>query len=109
MDNKYMQVRYACTGGNCGRAGINARENGNSYNCNALFERIRQIDFAILDATLYLDVYPDCRDAIEYIAAKNTERSELMTQYETTCGPLTMHGITSGVNTSPWPWQYCGS
>lgn len=109
MDNRYMQGRAACPGGGCAGLGAGARNENGMNNCSALLDRIRQIDFAVLDATLYLDVYPNCTEAIEYIAAKNAERSELVAQYEPVCGPLTMHGITGGVNTSPWPWQYCGS
>ena len=71
--------------------------------------QIRQTDFAILDAVLYLDVYPDCSEAVKYIAKKNTERRELIDRYESTCGALTMFGIQSGVNTAPWPWQYSGA
>lgn len=121
MDKRYQTVCSACSR-NTGMTGTNGTgvtnvtnggtpgmDAGTRYNCLALLEKIRQLDFAILDATLYLDVYPECNEAIEYIAAKNAERSELIARYEPTCGPLTMHGITSGINTAPWPWQYCGS
>ena len=112
MDNRkmYSPYRPVCSGGGC--AGSNGQMNGgsnNGCNCHSLLERIRETDFAILDATLYLDVYPGCTDAINYIAAKNKERRELVDKYEPMCGPLTIYGIQSGVNTDPWPWQYRGS
>ena len=108
MDNRrvYPPYRQVCAGGSC--SGANGGEN-NGYNCADLLERIRQTDFAILDAVLYLDVYPDCTDAINYIAAKNRERRELVDKYEPMCGPLTIYGIQSGANTNPWPWQYHGA
>lgn len=60
MDNaRINQYREGCSG--CG---------GNGYNCPNLLEKIRQTDFAILDAVLYLDVYPDCSEAVKYIAKK---------------------------------------
>ena len=55
MDNRrvYPPYRQVCAGGSC--SGANGGEN-NGYNCADLLERIRQTDFAILDAVLYLDV-----------------------------------------------------
>ena len=91
---------------NCGCTG----ENGQCGQ-SELLSRLREIDFVIVETTLYLDVYPTCRAAREYLAEMRRKRAALATEYETKYGMLTIYGVcgeSSDVR-SPWPWEYAAN
>ena len=86
-----------------------ATRGGCSCERNAdLLTELRQIDFTILEATLYLDVYPDCCEAREYLAALRAKRAKIAAEYESKHGMLTMYGVCgeSSDKISHWPWHY---
>ena len=79
-----------------------------SQNCQGLMEQLRAVDFAITETVLYLDAYPNCREAMEFYHKLIAERKQLTEAYEGACGPLTMYG--NGKNgwewaEGPWPWE----
>ncbi len=84
---------------------------GCSENKNDLLFRLRQIDFVIIEVTLYLDVYPDCLEAKEYLCAMREKRAKLAAEYESKHGMLTMYGVCgeSSEKCSPWPWEYAAN
>ena len=70
------------------------RNNGGYVACNNtavrnLLRTIQELDFAIYETILYLDVYPNNQDALEYYHTLVTERNTLAAEYEATHGPLT--------------------
>ncbi len=77
-------------------------------NCR-LFNRVRELSFALYETALYLDTHPDDRGARtafrEYQNALKTARA----QYEETVGPLTLMGATANGAWDwverPWPWE----
>ena len=73
-----------------------------------LLTELRQIDFAIIEVALYLDVYPDCGEAKEYIKALREKRAKVAAEYESKHGMLTMYGVCgeSSDKCAPWPWHY---
>ena len=73
--------------------------------------RLVQLDFAILEVTLYLDVYPECCEAKEYLAELRVKRAKIAAEYESKHGMLTMYGVCgeSSNNCSPWPWEYAAN
>ena len=77
--------------------------------CEQLLQAIREMDFCIVETTLYLDAYPDHPQALEYYHQMVEERKKLMEQYETSCGPLTIYGNQSRNSwdwvKTPWPWE----
>lgn len=78
---------------------------------NDLLMKLRQVDFAIIEATLYLDVYPDCCEAKEYLTAMREKRAKIAAEYESKHGMLTMYGVcgeTSGAQCA-WPWEYAAN
>ena len=81
----------------------------NGCACRSLMKRIRELDFAITETVLYLDVYPECQQALEYYHRLMDARRETMELYEKSCGPVTMYGNTDksrwGWIDSPWPWE----
>ncbi len=72
-------------------------------------KHLQALDFAINETVLYLDAYPDCREALDYYHKLVQERDQVMTAYEKSCGPVTMYGNTSRTSwdwiAAPWPWE----
>ena len=73
---------------------------------------ITQIDeqrFAIIEMNLYLDIYPNDKNALNKFNSYLRKEKELINLYESKYGPMT---ISSPVqtdnwlwNNSPWPWE----
>ena len=76
-----------------------------------LLTELRQLDFAILEVTLYLDVYPECCEAKEYLAELRMKRAKVAAEYESKHGVLTMYGVCgeSSDKCAPWPWEYAAN
>lgn len=78
---------------------------------NDLLCKLRQIDFVILETTLYLNVYPECCEAKEYIEAMREKRAKVAAEYEEKHGMLTMYGVCGETNGAQcaWPWEYAAN
>ena len=78
---------------------------------NDLLTELRQIDFAIVEVTLYLNVYPDCCEAKEYLAELRAKRAKIAAEYESKHGMLTMYGGCgeSSDMCAHWPWHYAAN
>ncbi|MCP3032693.1 spore coat protein CotJB [Halobacillus sp. A1] len=73
-------------------------------------EKIQQVDFALVELTLYLDTHPQDYRAIQQFNQLATESRQLKSQYEQQFGPLRQFGGSYSAypwnwNDSPWPWQ----
>lgn len=76
---------------------------------NKLLNKVRQYYFAMVDANLYLDSHPDCKDGISFFEKHKKLYEEAKAEYEEKYAPL---DLTSGVAddrwawaTEPWPWE----
>lgn len=83
--------------------------NATNNRCSQLMRQLQEIDFGIVETALYLDAYPEHRQALEYYGQLIEERRRITEQYETQCGPLTVYG-NQAQNTwswvkTPWPWE----
>ena len=85
------------------------RENSaRAMNCRNLQKRLQAVDFAIAETTLYLDVYPDCKRALEYHKRLLRERNMIADALRGSCGPVTsFEEQTDGWEwvKGPWPWE----
>lgn len=66
---------------------------------------IMQIDeqrFAMIDLGLYLDIYPNDRNALSLFNNALNKKKELVNLYESKYGPLT---LDSSVQTNSWLWD----
>lgn len=83
--------------------------NGNRNDCTAKLNKLRALDFALQETVLYLDAYPENKQALRYYHQLMKEREQLMEDYQAHCGPLTMYGNTSQNAwdwiKGPWPWH----
>ncbi|MGM9644211.1 MAG: spore coat protein CotJB [Eubacteriales bacterium] len=89
---------------NCPEVSCNSNRPGAN-----LLKKIQEIDFSLYETILYLDVYPDCLEALCYYHTLMSQRRELMEQYTCEVGPLTAFENRSRTCwdwvKSPWPWQ----
>ena len=72
-----------------------------------LLRAISVYSFMAYEAMLYLDAYPDCKEAIDcYNKYKRLENRTVM-EYESKFGPLTAPNEASSWEwtNGPWPWQ----
>ena len=77
--------------------------------CKKQMQVLRALDFAIQETVLYLDAYPECRQALEYYHKLIEMRERVLSSYEKACGPMTMYGNKSQRSwdwvEGPWPWE----
>ncbi|MFQ3542948.1 spore coat protein CotJB [Halobacillus rhizosphaerae] len=81
-----------------------------SPNRYRMMESIQQVDFALVELTLYLDTHPQDTQAIQQFNLLAAQSHELKNQYEQCFGPLRQYGASfSGTpwnwKDAPWPWQ----
>lgn len=75
-------------------------------NCETVASCLRRLDFAIIDVTLYLNVYPDCAKAAEMLRRLRAERAKVAEKFVEKCGSLTMYD--NGKEQCRQPWEYGG-
>ena len=77
---------------------------------DSLMRKIQEIDFAIYETVLYLDVYPCSSEALAYYHTLLCEKEALSREYESKIGPISAFGNTDKSTWNwvkkPWPWEY---
>lgn len=76
---------------------------------NKLLTRLQTLDLILKEAALYLDAYPNNREALEYFNKNNKMREEVHKEYTEKYGPI-MQGDSKSSTTwdwvkDPWPWE----
>lgn len=74
-----------------------------------LLRRVQQLDFALVDAGLFLDGAPGSQQALDFFRKQQDEYRKAVQEYESRFGPLQMK---TGAHTNgwrwieePWPWE----
>ncbi len=74
-----------------------------------LLKSVRMHGFAVVEAQLYLDSHPTCKEALEYFRKHQKEYEEAVAKYEEKYAPITVGGVNSTDEwtwaTKPWPWE----
>lgn len=74
-----------------------------------LLEEIRALSFALVETNLYLDSYPEDKEALAYFRRVRDELRAKTEAYERAFGPLTPMGATAENGwdwvETPWPWE----
>ena len=71
-------------------------------------QRLRELEFALLETNLYLDTHPNSRKALDYYKKVKTARDIMYEDYVKNNGPMFAADVRQD-NWSwvdmPWPWQ----
>lgn len=75
-----------------------------------MLTNIDALTFAMIDLGLYLDIYPNDRNAIDLYNRYRVQNANYTNQYESKYGPLSLNSnaLTADPwfwNDSPWPWE----
>lgn len=68
-----------------------------------MLTELDSLEFALIDLNLYLDVYPDDREAIQLFNQYRIERQNLLNQYQNKYGPILIS--SEALNQAPWMWD----
>ena len=79
-------------------------------NKHVCLNAIRKLQFFALDLNLYLDNFPNCKNATDDYKVISSKLRKLIWDYEQDYGPLTNFGSSYIQNPdawidSPWPWE----
>ena len=71
--------------------------------------QIMEYSFSVIDLGLYLDMYPNDKDALKLFNTYLNNKKSLVNMYEEKYGPLTLDSDDQKNNwlwnKSPWPWE----
>ena len=79
----------------------------NQHEC---LNAIRKLQFFAIDLNLYLDNFPNCKDAIDDYKLISSKLRKFIWDYEQSYGPLSNFGSAYIQNPdawidTPWPWE----
>lgn len=78
-------------------------------NRDKLLAEIRALSFALVETNLFLNSYPEDKEALAYFRRVRDELREKTGAYERAYGPLTVMGATAkdgwDWTRGPWPWE----
>lgn len=82
-------------------------------NSRQLMKFITEVSFAMDDIALYLDLHPDCGQAIKSYENYQSMRTQAVKDYVNMYGPLNKYQVNDNNYFSwlndPWPWEgECG-
>ena len=79
----------------------------NNSSKSRMMKAYQAYSFAAHEALLYLDAYPDCREALEYYNKNQKMAERAKAEYEAKHGPITppKEAENWSWTSSPWPWQ----
>lgn len=83
---------------------------GNGGDCAVLSQKLKAIDFSLIDTVLYLDAYPDSKKALAYYHRLIKERKMTVEALSQSCNaPVTNYDNASEDTwywvEKPWPWE----
>lgn len=71
--------------------------------------KVQSAGFALVEANLYLDSHPTCKDGLAYFAKHKKIYDDAVEEYEGRFGPLTPHASDNEKKwewvTKPFPWE----
>ena len=75
-----------------------------------LLNRVKMYDFAITDATLFLDTHPNCQEALAYYKKYRKLYRQAMMEYMEKYGPLNNRSVADDARSwtwveTKWPWD----
>ena len=76
----------------------------------ALLRKLQEIDFVLVELSLYLNTHPNDLQALEQLNRCAEKRHDIACEFEAAYGPLMQFGHSYSEYPwqwaeSPWPWQ----
>ena len=70
-------------------------------------QQIQMYSFAVYDAKLYLDAYPNSKSALDFYNKYIKAENRAIQEYESRYGKIRLNGEESSWQwtNGPWPWQ----
>lgn len=78
-------------------------------NVKSAKERLQKVSFALVEAVLYLDAYPNCEKAKKYYMELKNERETLINALSGAGAPMSATAVEGNEwvwTNGPWPWEY---
>lgn len=99
--------------GNAGSVGCscgNSTCGGNGGDCAVLSQKLKAIDFSLIDTVLYLDAYPESKKALAYYHRLKDERKMIVEALSQSCNAPVTNFDNASEDTwywveKPWPWE----
>jgi len=75
-----------------------------------MLTNLDSLGFAMIDLNLYLDVFPDDKNALNEYNQYRKQKEQLLKQYESKYGPIVLSSDALNVcpwawDNKPWPWE----
>ncbi|NLZ45902.1 MAG: spore coat protein CotJB [Clostridiales bacterium] len=74
-----------------------------------LMQKVQSCSFALVEANLFLDSHPNCKEAIAFYEKHLKMYNDAVKEYEKMYNPITPAGaVKDGKwtwSTTPWPWE----
>ncbi len=74
-----------------------------------LMRKVQAEQFAVVEANLYLDSHPTCRNGLEYFETHKAAYEAAVKEYEEKYGPITLAGADCSKRwewtSTPFPWE----
>ena len=85
--------------------------NNNNLNREKMMQKVQMYSFAVYDALLYLDAYPDSKSALEFYNKYKKAEDRAISEYEQRYGKIRLGMDESSWQWTqgPWPWQEEGT
>ena len=79
----------------------------NAVSREKLMRQIQIYSFAVYDALLYLDAYPDSKAALAFYNKYKMAEERAIQEYESRYGKIILNGQENSWEwtNGPWPWQ----
>ena len=75
-----------------------------------LMKKLQAASFALVEANLYLDTHPTCKEGLEYFRRHKEAYEKVLKEYEERFGPITANAADGTKKwewvTMPFPWEY---
>ncbi len=79
----------------------------NTLSRDKMMRQIQMYSFAVYDALLYLDAYPDSKSALEFYNKYKKAEERAIAEYEARYGKIRLASQEGSWQWAdgPWPWQ----
>lgn len=108
INNRMNRMRQTFYNDNNGDM-VNMPQRPMPANVKAMQKKLQKISFALVEAVLYLDAYPNCEKAKKFYKELSAEREALVKALSKAGMPMSALEVEGNEwvwTKGPWPWEY---